>query len=332
MAPMPPDALRSVPGYRHLPGHHCGSTAIRNVLGFHGIELTEEMAFGLGAGPCFYYLVLDEGSPTRFTNGRTSRLEERFLEFAELPLRLEKFDTADASWSAARTAIDSGQPVLLLTDLFYLDHYGRSAHFPGHAVVLVGYDDDGALLSDTDFAELQRTSLASLAQARHADHPVYELAGDMISLDPDAPRGDPAAGVDRAIAATAARMLEPQLGEFEGLPALRRFAGEVGDWRDGAPDWQWCARFNYQAIERRGTGGGNFRLMYSRFLSEVGYVDCSRLAAAAAAAWTRLAEELRAASDSDGAGDDRWPGIADLAERVLESEEGLWSALARIGA
>jgi hypothetical protein len=59
-------ATTMVPGYRHLPGHHCGSTALRNLLGFHGVELSEEMAFGLGAGASFYYLVLEEASPSRW--------------------------------------------------------------------------------------------------------------------------------------------------------------------------------------------------------------------------------------------------------------------------
>ena len=64
-----------VPGYRHVPGNHCGSTALRNLLSFHGVEISEEMAFGLGAGACFYYLVFEELSPSRFSN------------LARLPLR-----------------------------------------------------------------------------------------------------------------------------------------------------------------------------------------------------------------------------------------------------
>ncbi len=48
-----------------------------------------------------------------------------------------------------------------------------------------------------------------------------------------------------------------------------RLAAEAGSWPEVAEDWQWCARFGYQVIERRGTGGGAFRLMYSRFLEEV---------------------------------------------------------------
>ena len=44
---------------RARPGNHCGSTALRNLLAFHGAEISEEIAFGLGAGPCFYYFTVD---------------------------------------------------------------------------------------------------------------------------------------------------------------------------------------------------------------------------------------------------------------------------------
>ena len=67
--------MPSVPGYVHTPGHHCGSTALRNLLGFHGVEISEELAFGLGAGACFYYVALADASPTRWFNGRAARLE-----------------------------------------------------------------------------------------------------------------------------------------------------------------------------------------------------------------------------------------------------------------
>ena len=81
---------------------------------------------------------------------------------------------------AARAAVDAGRPALLLTDLYYLDHYGRSAHFPGHAVVLAGYDDEVAYLSDTGFEELQTTRLENLAEARHSEHPAFPLAGPHV--------------------------------------------------------------------------------------------------------------------------------------------------------
>ena len=318
-----------VPGYRHVPGNHCGSTALRNLLAFHGAEISEEMAFGLGAGACFYYVVLDEHSPTRFTNGRAARLEENFLELTEVPLRLRADPDPEASWSVARESIDEGHPVLLLTDLYYLDHYGRSAHFPGHAVVLAGYDEELAWLSDTAFEDLQTTSLESLKEARHSQQPIFPLEGHAIDLPEGTPvsRDDLLSHAPEAIERAAQVMLEPPLGEYEGLPAMRRFAAEVGSWPEVTEDWQWCARFLYQVIERRGTGGGNFRRMYSRFLEEAGYESEAVIAAEAAAGWTRLAIAARDASGPDDPDPRLWEAISSEAARVLEAEERLWTGL-----
>ncbi|HKH40300.1 MAG TPA: BtrH N-terminal domain-containing protein [Solirubrobacterales bacterium] len=318
-----------VPGYRHVPGNHCGSTALRNLLGFHGVEISEEMAFGLGAGACFYYVVLDEHSPTRFTNGRAARLEENFLELTGAPLRLRTDADPDASWELAKEAVDAGRPVLILTDLYYLDHYGRSAHFPGHAVVLAGYDEELAWVSDTAFEDLQTTSLEGLREARHAQQPIFPLEGHAIDVPAgtEIDRDDLLAHAPKAIERAAGQMLEPPLGEYEGLPALRRFAAEVGDWPETANDWRWCARFLYQVIERRGTGGGNFRKMYSRFLEEAGYAE-SAIAAEGAEDWTRLALAARTASEPDEADPGHWKAMSAEAKRVLDAEERLWAALA----
>jgi len=321
-------AATMVPGFVHQPGHHCGSTALRNLLAFHGVDVSEELTFGLGAGACFYYFVSEDLSPSRFTNGRTGRLEESFLRLTGAPLRLTTAADPEEAWRLAGGIVDEGRPVLLITDLFHLDHYGSSAHFPGHAVVLAGYDDEHAYVSDTAFEGLQRTSLEGLARARHEQHPFYPLAGHMIDVPGEVPRvAELRAAAPAAIARAARRMLEPDLGEFEGLPALRRFAAEVGSWPQAAADWQWSARFNYQVIERRGTGGGNFRALYSRFLAEVGREAEAASAATAADAWTALAGELFAASETDEPDPAGWERIATLAAGVLTAEERLWTAL-----
>ena len=319
--------MPSVPGYVHRPGNHCGSTALRNLLAFHGVELSEEMAFGLGAGACFYYLALEEASPSRWFNGRTARLEENFSELTGAALEMRTFEQGDGeAWEAARAEVDRGSPVLLLTDLYYLDHYGNSAHFPGHAVVLAGYDEEVARLSDTGFEELQTTRLENLARARHSGHPAYPLEGHMFTVAAEVDREQLEAAIPRAIEQAAREMLEPTWDEFAGLPAVERLAAEAGSWPEVAEDWQWCARFAYQVIERRGTGGGAFRLMYSRFLEEAGRPEAP-LAAEAAARWTELAEAFRKASESDEAETPLWAGVGAGAQRVLEAERRLWTAL-----
>jgi hypothetical protein len=317
----------SVPGYTHVPGHHCGSTALRNLLGFHGVEISEEMAFGLGAGACFYYVTLEDASPSRWFNGRTARLEENFDALTGAALELRTFEEGDgAAWEAARGAVDEGRPALLLTDLYYLDHYGNSAHFPGHAVVLAGYDDEVAHLSDTAFEGLQTTRLTHLAKARHSGHPAYPLEGHMFTVSDAVDRGELEAAIPRAIAQAAKEMVEPTWGEFAGLPAIERLATEAGSWPEAVQDWQWCARFAYQVIERRGTGGGAFRLMYSRFLEEAGR-DEAPLAAEASARWAELAEAFKAASESDEPDTGLWMAVDAAAKRVAGAEAHLWDSL-----
>jgi hypothetical protein len=322
--------MPSVPNYTHTPGHHCGSTALRNLLAFHGVaDLSEEMAFGLGAGACFYYVALDQASPTRWFNGRTARLEETFAELTGAALELRTFEPGDGdAWEAARAKVDAGQPVLLLTDLYYLDHYGSSAHFPGHAVVLAGYDDEFVHLSDTAFEELQTTTrLEDLDKARHSQHPAYPLAGHMFTAGGEIDGERLREAIPAAIERAATAMVEPEYREYSGLGAVERLAEEAGSWPEAAADWKWCARFGYQVIERRGTGGGAFRLMYSRFLAEAGRPEAP-LAAEAAARWTELATAFHAASESDEPDPRLWDDVDVAAKRVAEAENCLWTALA----
>jgi hypothetical protein len=320
--------MPQVPGFVHTPGNHCGSTALRNLLAFHGVEISEEMAFGLGAGAGFYYLAMDEGSPSRWFNGRTARLEESFRELTGAALELRTFAAGDdeAAWEAARAEVDAGNPALLLTDIFYLDHYGNSAHFPGHAVVLAGYDEEVARLSDTAFEALQTTRLENLSRARHSGHPAYPLEGHMFTVGEQIERAQLEAAAPRAIERAVSEMLEPPFGEFAGVPALERLAAEAGSWPEVVEDWQWCARFAYQVIERRGTGGGCFRLMYSRFLEEAGREEAP-LAAAAAARWTELAEAFKAASESEQPRPELWRAVDERAKQVLDAERHLWTSL-----
>jgi hypothetical protein len=321
--------MPTVPGYVHTPGHHCGSTALRNLLGFHGVEISEEMAFGLGAGACFYYVTIEDASPTRWFNGRTARLEESFGELTGAALELRTFEPGDGdAWEAARAEVDAGNPVLLLTDLYHLDHYGNSAHFPGHAVVLAGYDEQFVHLSDTGFEELQTTtSHADLDRARHSDHPAYPLAGHMFTAGGAVSEEQLRAAIPGAIGRAAKAMVEPEFRQFSGLGAVERLAAEAGSWPEVADDWQWCARFGFQVIARRGTGGGAFRLMYSRFLEEAGRTEAP-LAAEAAARWSELANAFHAASERDDPDPALWREIDTAAHRVAEAEQRLWNALA----
>jgi len=46
-----------IESYRNLPGEHCGSTAMRNLLNHYcALDIAEEVAFGLGSGLDFFLI------------------------------------------------------------------------------------------------------------------------------------------------------------------------------------------------------------------------------------------------------------------------------------
>jgi hypothetical protein len=47
--------LKIVKNFKHYPGVHCESSALRNVLAYHGFKFSEPMIFGLGEGLGFTY-------------------------------------------------------------------------------------------------------------------------------------------------------------------------------------------------------------------------------------------------------------------------------------
>lgn len=289
----------------------------------------------MAAGACFFYVSSQEISPTRFVSGRALALEKQLVEIVPDPFDLTEHNDPLVAWTHARTSVDAGDPVLLLTDIYYLEYYDRAVHFPGHAVVLAGYDDHTAYLADTDRPGLSRTSLKSLEKARFSTGGPIPVRGEALRVtSPEALSkiaGDLPGLCRKATGLAARQMLEPSLSQFQGIPALRRLASEIARWPDEVEDWKWCARFAWQTIERRGTGGGNFRALYAEFLSyasEIGAGDGFGPLTSdfheLASAWTRLAVALRAAGDREDVQAEEWTSIAEQVEELAMSEERAW--------
>ncbi|UCC64025.1 MAG: DUF4872 domain-containing protein, partial [Anaerolineae bacterium] len=136
----------------------------------------------------------------------------------------------------------------------------------------------------------------------------------------------------RALRANVEQMLDPP-GPILGLPALRQMAADLPSW-GGLDDAPWCARFGYQVIERRGTGGGAFRHpMYSQFLHqaeawlpELASMDAAGRMAVIGQRWTDLALILKAISEADT--DDGFGQAGAIATEIAEAEASFWHDLA----
>jgi len=116
---------------------------------------------------------------------------------------------------------------------------------------------------------------------------------------------------------------------------MRRMAEEIPRWPAMTEEFAFAARFGYQVIEKRGTGGGFFRRMYARYLAEASAcfpplagAGLAEKMIAVAEGWTRIAGGLKEISEgNDAAG---LPRVADLVLRQADREEAFWREAASL--
>jgi len=70
---------RIVEGLQHIPGVHCCSSALRDVMVYYGYPFSEALCFGLGSGLGFIYMKDDRAQVPRFFTGRSLFLVPPFL-------------------------------------------------------------------------------------------------------------------------------------------------------------------------------------------------------------------------------------------------------------
>jgi len=259
--------------WNHLPGIHCGSVAIRDVMGFYELQYSEETCFGLGSGLGFYYSISEDSSPTRSIHLRGPGMEVNF--FNHFGMEIEDWsceDNPDKALEDLIESINNGIPVLIQTDIFYLDYYGSGTHFPGHIVVVCGYDHEKNIfyLSDTSFEDIKEISFKKLSMARNSKIQPYPLNNNNIKVTLDCKSINLKKTAPEAIKKNAELMIKgsENLRGKSGLAVIKSWADDLPNW-ENLDDWQWASRFAYQVISKRGVDGAGFRWMYRDFLDEM---------------------------------------------------------------
>ncbi|WP_435320342.1 BtrH N-terminal domain-containing protein [Haloarchaeobius sp. TZWSO28] len=259
-------------GFAHETGNHCGSTSLRDVSDYREWGLSEPLCFGIGSGLGFSYIE-SEDSPTRQFVGRSPWLESGFYDHLGIAFEERRGQSFDDAWAGIRDHLDAGRPVLLFVDIYYLEYFDSDVHFSPHTVVAVGYDDDAVLLADSEFDGIQRLPLDQLADSLDSDHGFFgPIENHWLAPTGEEPTRPIVDAIHDGLTLTTTTMLEPESLSFagagtHGLDGIRAFGRELPDWQD-LPDANWCTRFAYQNVEKRGTGGGAFRGLFAPFLDE----------------------------------------------------------------
>lgn len=291
--------------HTHQPGRHCASSGIRDLAEYHGLALDEPMCFGIGAGLGLWYLKDGNIPASRMVHVRSLDMEVRFFHHINVPFAWERFADPRESEDRLRAHLENGRPAIIQTDIFYLPYYNSGTHFPGHLITVWGCDETRRIfyVTDTEREGLLEVPFDDLGKARFSSGSLFDLRGNLFAPASLPPLDDLPEIIVTAVTHNS-RVLEDCSSPFQGLAALDTWRQEIDQW-ETFDDWQWTARLAYQVIEKRGTGGGGFRLMYAEFLAAAAAAQVPGISSlglpekmkAAAAAWKALADALKKASE-----------------------------------
>lgn len=252
----------------HKPGIHCGSVTLRDVMTYHGYPWSEEMCFGIGGGLGFFYTVREDISPSRMIFVRGPAMEPSFFSLTVEPTRWKH---AEHALYTVKGIIDTKIPAIIQTDIYYLDYYNSSTHFPGHIVSVWGYDDEKKIMfvADGHFEGLKTVPYDAFISGMASKDSSNPLDNNYIDINPENRVRPLAEIIPEAIRSNAQRMLDGTKGGRgeSGVRMIKAWADDLPNWTE-AEDWKWCARFGYQVIKKRGVGGAGFRWIYRDFLRE----------------------------------------------------------------
>ncbi|MER5351287.1 BtrH N-terminal domain-containing protein [Kitasatospora sp. NPDC002551] len=287
---------------------HCETTALGVLLRHEGVELSEPMLFGLGAGLSFVYWD-GKGLDFPFLGGRVKPFELTRTLAARLGLELDVRETGSArrAWRNVAAELDAGRPVGLQLDSYHLEYFTSRVHFGGHMVAICGYDALRAHLVDTaQQGGAVTTSLASLAAAR-AERGPMTARNRSFTLTRRAELPDVRGLVAPAMAECAKAFLHPPIANL-GHRGIGKAAALVPGWLTRAEHPERQLPQAARMMELAGTGGALFRNLYRDFLGECAdLLDDPRVRTArdhyaeAAAGWTEVAELVAVAGESGDA-------------------------------
>ncbi|TQS28570.1 BtrH N-terminal domain-containing protein [Microbispora sp. KK1-11] len=288
---------------------HCETTALGVLLRHEGLDLSEPMLFGLGSGLSFIYWD-SKGMPFPLLGGRVKPFDLTRNLAARLGLTLTVEETASPrkAWENVAAPIDAGRPVGVQLDSYHLDYFRSKVHFGGHVVAMYGYDEHDVYLVDTDQqGGAVRASRAGLAMARAERGPMAARNRSFTITLP----ARPLSWQDQIIPAIrdcAGAFLAAPIANL-GHRGIEKAGKQVPGWLLRAGDPRQDLPQAALLMEKGGTGGALFRVLYRDFLDEcTRLIDDDdlraghRLYAEAAVLWAQVSALIAKAGESGDAG------------------------------
>jgi hypothetical protein len=267
-----PNGLKT--NFIHHQSAHCESGSTSNLLSSYGLNISEALAFGIGAGLFFGYfpfvkvhglpLITFRNAPGRIIKNTSKRLKVR-IESA-------KFKNPEKAMDALDNMLAKGVPVGLQAGVYWLPYFPDALrfHFNAHTLVAYGKKGNDYLVSDPVFDEPVTCSRDDLMKARFSEG-VLAPKGKMYYVSEIPDQVDLPRALGKGIKETC-RMMVKSPGPLVGVKGIRLLAKRVRKWPEKYGKRRAVLYLGHaiRMQEEIGTGGGGFRLMYAAFLQEAG--------------------------------------------------------------
>jgi hypothetical protein len=291
--------------------HHCVTGSMRHIYAFNNCDVNEELLLGLGEGVGFMYWQA-KGQPP-FLGGRATPkpgMEIVAGQRTGVTIEVHTTTSGNKARQVMLNMLAAGQPVMLQVDMGFLPYFdfgGQEYHFGGHVVVACGYDpqNEQVLIAERD--GLHPVPLADLEKARGSTFKPFPPGNGWWGFDFSGFHLPAASETRQAVANQASAMLNPPIRNF-GVAGMRTAAERIPNWPElMSIDQIRSALFNIYIFVSPvgGSGGGCFRYMFSRFLTEAAVITDEACLAESAAEFKNI-------------GDD-WEAFAAWAKAVSES-------------
>lgn len=258
--------------FQHYQHAHCESGVTTNLLRHAGLEITEPLSFGIGAGLFFAHIpfVKVSGTPGTTFRSMPGSIFKRVTKVLGIEVHTERFRNPEKAMQALDDALAAGQPVGMLSSVYYLPYLPEAFrfHFNAHNLVAYGKQGDDYLISDPVLEEVATISRADLAKARFAKG-TPEPRGFMYYIKKVPAQVEYKEAIIKSIKKNAWLMTSPPLPWF-GVNAITHLSKQIRKYpKKLTPRKAQLYLGNIIRMQEEiGTGGAGFRFLYAAFLQE----------------------------------------------------------------
>ena len=261
-------------GFGPFAGKHCETTALKRVLGYQGLSLSEEMLLGLGGGIGFIYWHM-KMMPSPFIGGRYGKGTEFPVNICKrigAEITIIETSSGKKGYEDLKALLRAGEPAVVYGDMVYLPYLAipEVAHFGGHVFVVFGLDEEEDKVHIYDRGRNPVTvSTGDLAKARGSKFSPFPPQHRLLKIGYPPKVGALEDGIKDSIRECCQNMMRPPIKSL-GLAGMKKWSDMVVKWPQQFQGMNLLGALmnGYMYIEIAGTGGSCFRLMYAQFLEE----------------------------------------------------------------